>query len=135
VGGLLAYLMTTSAFRRRTNALIACLEHPSMTRASTSPAPAIIQSFVRHAVLDTVYLSQRGEMRAELAERWRPFIAEQVISIREPGFVWRAHIQAAPLVSARILDCYVDGEGLLEVRLFGSWRLAPAAGAKPARPN
>jgi hypothetical protein len=50
------------------------------------------------------------------------------VSIREPGFVWRARVEAAPLVSARILDCYVDGEGLLEVRLFGSWRLARAAG-------
>jgi hypothetical protein len=132
-GGLLAHLMTTSAFRRRTDALIARLEYPSVAGASTSPVPDTIQSSVRHAVLDdrvpdTVRLSQRGEMRADFADRWRPFIAEQVISIREPGFVWRACVQPAPLVSARILDCYVDGEGLLEVRIFGSWRLARAAG-------
>jgi len=37
-------------------------------------------------------------------------------------------MQAAPIASARILDCYVDGEGLLEARLFGSLRLARAAG-------
>jgi hypothetical protein len=39
-------------------------------------------------------------------------------------------MQAAPLASARVLDCYVDGEGLLEARLFGSLRLARAAGAR-----
>jgi hypothetical protein len=32
------------------------------------------------------------------------------------------------LASARVLDCYVDGEGLLEACLFGSLRLARAAG-------
>jgi len=35
-----------------------------------------------------------------------------------------------PLVSARILDCYVEGEGLLEARLFGSARLASAAASR-----
>jgi len=33
-----------------------------------------------------------------------------------------------PLLSARILDCYVDGEGLLEARLSGSLPLARLAG-------
>jgi hypothetical protein len=133
-GGVLAHVMTTSAFCRRTDALIARREHPSVAGASTSPVPAIIQSFVQRAIRDdrvpnTVCLSQRGEMRA--GQSCRPvaaFIAEQVISTRQPGFVWRARVQAAPLVSARILDCYLDGEGLLELRLFGSWRLARPAG-------
>ena len=53
-----------------------------------------------------------------------------MIGIYEPGFAWLARIQAAPLVSARVLDCYVDGEGLLEARLFGSLRLARATGAQ-----
>jgi hypothetical protein len=39
----------------------------------------------------------------------------------------------APLVSARILDCYVDSKGLLEARLFGSVRLASAAGPQASR--
>ena len=64
---------------------------------------------------------------------WRPFIAEQVISVHEPGFVWLARMQAAPLLYAHILDCYVGGEGLLEVRLFGSLRLARAAGPQASR--
>jgi hypothetical protein len=137
-GGLLAHLLTASAFRRQTDALITRLEDPSVAEASTSPVPAIIQSFVQRAnrddrVPNTVCLSQRGEMRAKPADPWRPFIAEQVISIREPGFVWRARMQVARLVSARILDCYVDGEGLLEVRLFGSWRLARAACSQASR--
>jgi len=137
-GGLLAHLLTAATFRRRTDAMIARLEHATVAEAPKPPAPAIIQSFARRALCEnpvpkTVWLSQCGEMRANLRDPWRPFIAEQVISIHEPGFVWLARMQAAPLLYAHILDCYVGGEGLLEVRLFGSLRLARAAGPQASR--
>jgi hypothetical protein len=72
-------------------------------------------------------------MRANPRGPWRPFTAEQAISTHEPGFAWLARMQAAPLASARILDCYVGGEGLLEARLFGSLRLARAAGPQATK--
>jgi len=132
---LLAHLITAAGVRRRTDALIARLEHPSTSEVSKPSVPAIIQSFARRAILEnpvpnTVWLHQSGEMRINLGDRWRPFTAEQVISIHQPGFAWLARMQVAPLLSARILDCYVGGEGLLEARLFGSLRLARAAGPK-----
>jgi hypothetical protein len=132
---LLAHLLTAAAFRRRTDSMIARLEHASVAEQSTSPVQAIIQSFARRAVCEnpvpnTVWLSQRGEMRANPRAPWLRFTAEQLISIHEPGFAWLARMQGAPLVSARVLDCYVDGEGLLEARLFGSLPLARAAGAQ-----
>ena len=66
---LLAHLLTAAAFRRRTDAMITRLEHASVAEQSTLPVPAIIQSFARHAVCEypvpnAVWLSQRGEMRA-----------------------------------------------------------------------
>lgn len=72
-------------------------------------------------------------MRALPGDPWRPFTAEQVISVHEPGFAWVARMQTGSLLSARILDCYVDGAGLLEARLFGSLRLARAAGPQASR--
>ena len=80
--------------------MIARLEHASVAEVSKPPAPAIIQSFARRALCEnpvpkTVWLSQCGEMRANLRDPWRPFIAEQVISVHEPGFVWLARTQAA----------------------------------------
>ena len=141
VGGgslLLAHLLTAAAFRRRTDAIFARLEHASMAELSTPPVPAIIQSFARRAVRETpvpntVWLRQCGEMRANLRGSWQPFTAEQVISIHEPGFAWLAQMQAAPLASARVIDCYVDSRGLLEARLFGSLRLVRAAGPQADR--
>jgi hypothetical protein len=137
-GLLLAHVLAAAAFRRRTDAMIARVEQASIVEAATPPVPAIIQSFARRAVCETpvpntVWLRQCGEIRANLRDPWRPFTAEQVISIHEPGFVWLARMQEAPLASARILDCYVDGEGLLEARLFGSLRLARAAGPQAGK--
>jgi hypothetical protein len=80
-----------------------------------------------------VRLRQIGEMRTAPEARRRPFTAEQVISIHRPGFAWLARVQVMPLVSAHILDCYVDGEGLLEARLSGSFPLARLAGPEASR--
>jgi hypothetical protein len=118
--------------------MIARIEHASVAEPSTRPVPAIIQSFARRAVGEnpvpnTVWLSQLGEMRLKLGDPWRRFAAEQVISIDKPGFAWLARMQAMPLLSARVLDCYLDGEGLLEARLLGSLPLARVAGAQANR--
>jgi len=86
VGGgslLLAHLLMAAGFRRRTDAMIARLEHQKVAELSTPPVPAIVQSFAGRAVRETpvpdlVWLRQSGEMRADLCDPWRPFTAEQV---------------------------------------------------------
>jgi Family of unknown function (DUF6544) len=136
VGGgslLLAHLLTAAAFRRRTDAMFARLEYASVAALSTPSVQPIIQSFARRAMRETpvpktVWLRQCGKMRVRLRSSWLPFTAEQVIGIHQPGFAWLARMQVAPLASACVLDCYVDGEGLLDARLFGSLPLARAAG-------
>jgi uncharacterized protein DUF6544 len=97
-GLLLAHSLMAAAFRRRTHAMIARLDRASMAELSTPSVPAIIQASARRAVGETtvpntVWLSQCGEMRTNLRDPWRPFTAEQVISIREPGFAWLARMQ------------------------------------------
>jgi hypothetical protein len=56
-------------------------------------------------------------MRARPGDRCRQFVAEQVIGVHRPGFVWlaRMHMDMALLLSAHILDCYVGGAGFVEV--------------------
>jgi hypothetical protein len=131
---LLTHLLTAAVFRRRTDAVIARLEDASVVELSTPPVPAIIHSCARRSVCanpvpNTVWLSQRGEIRANTGGHWRPFTAEQVISIHEPGFAWLAQMQGAPLSSAGVLDCYVDGQGLPEARLFGLVARGACSGA------
>ena len=134
----LAHLLTAAAFRRKTREIFARLENMAAAEVQAAPVPAMIQSFAsravgRNPVPRAVWLRQTGEMCAAPGARWRPFTAEQIISVHRPGFAWLARMQAMPLFSAHILDCYVDGEGLLEARLCGSLPLARAAGQEVSR--
>jgi uncharacterized protein DUF6544 len=126
------------AFRRRTNALIARLESATPAESRRSPIPEIVQSFARCAAPDnpvprTIRLRQSAEMRAQPRGAWRRLVAEQVIRVHEPGFVWLARVRMAPLLHAHVLDCYVGGEGFVEVRLFGSLPVARADGPQIAK--
>jgi hypothetical protein len=134
----LARLLTAAAFRRKTREISTRLENIAAAEVQAAPVPAIIQSFAsravgRNPVPRAVWLRQTGEMRVMPNTRWRPFAAEQVISVHRPGFAWLARMQAMPLLTAHILDCYVDGESLLEARLCGSLPLAQAARQEVSR--
>jgi len=134
----LAHFLTAAAFRRRTGAIVAGLERTAAAEIPSSPVPPVIQSFARRAAGGTpvpkiVWLHQTGEIRADPGSAWCSFTAEQVISVHQPGFAWLARMQALPRLSAHILDCYIDGEGLLEARLFGSLPLARVTGPEVAK--
>lgn len=73
--------------------------------------------------------SQAGEFRLGGADApWHPFTATQVSSVSPPGYVWDATIDLYPGISARVLDAYVDGEGVLRANLLGA---IPVASAGP----
>jgi hypothetical protein len=135
----LAHLLTAAAFRRKAREIFARLENVAVPEMQAASVPAIIHSFAsrmvgRNPVPKAVWLRQTGEMRTAPDAPWRPFTAKQVISVHQPGFAWLARMNAfPPLLSAHILDCYVDGAGLLEVRLNGSLLLAGVAGPEASK--
>jgi hypothetical protein len=134
----LAHLLTAAAFRRRMDAIFARLQTPPAVEQPPASVPTIVTSYLQRALCEgptpsIVWLRQTGEMRPAPNAPWRPFTAEQVINIRHPGFAWLARMQVMPLLSADILDCYVDGEGLLEARLCGLWPLARLAGPEVSK--
>lgn len=60
---------------------------------------------------------QAGEFRTGAEAAWSPFTAVQHFSVRPPGFVWDATIRMAPLLSVRVRDSYLDGEGAMYGKL------------------
>ena len=84
--------------------------------------------------VDLIRLAQTGDFRLGDADSpWLPFEARQVDSVAPPAYVWDAEIRMAPLVSARVFDAYVEGQGRLRAALFGA---LPVASAGPdARMN
>jgi hypothetical protein len=51
--------------------------------------------------------------------QWKPFTSIQRVVMKRPGFDWNARIKAAPGLTVRVHDAYLDGEGLLHASLFG----------------
>jgi hypothetical protein len=50
---------------------------------------------------------------------WRPFHAAQHVTTAPPGFVWDARIRMAPLLSVRVCDGYLEGEGMMSAVVGG----------------
>ena len=76
-----------------------------------------------------VRISHRGQFNAGGArERWAPFISDQRVVTRRPGFVWDARIAMAPGLTVRVHDAYVAGQGELEAKLLG---LIPVTTERP----
>ena len=74
-----------------------------------------------------VRLTQEAEMLR--GEDWSPLVARQHIAIAEPGFAWVAEQPGWPVPAVRVIDRFTGGNGLLEVRLFGSIPLARVEGS------
>ncbi|WP_459191944.1 DUF6920 family protein [Halosimplex sp. J119] len=80
-----------------------------------------------HSHVTGVRLEQAGDFRLGGAgAQWHPFTATQDYSVSPPGYVWDARIDLHPLAAARVLDAYVDGEGLLRADLLGGIPVATA---------
>jgi len=109
---------------------------PAAPAASAEALPLPVQRYFRRAWLDgpvradIVRIRQEGMFNvSEQGERWVPFTAEQVSSLREPAFDWDARVRMAPGVTVFVRDAYAGGEGLTEARIFGLWPVARVSGA------
>jgi hypothetical protein len=83
------------------------------------------QPLVRHA-----FIRWGGELLMFGSSGWRPFSAEQHFSGNPPGYVWDANVRAAPFLSVRIRDSYVDGAGASEASVAS---LVPLKGQRGTR--
>lgn len=63
------------------------------------------------------FLRWRGEFRLRPEARWTPFTAVQHVTLDRPGFVWDAQIRMLPLLTVRVRDGYVGGEGSMRARV------------------
>jgi hypothetical protein len=75
-----------------------------------------------------IRLEQAAEMRLKKGADWSSLAARQTIATAQPGFAWIARMRLGPVPVVRVLDSFENGEGLLEVRLFGAVRLDARSG-------
>jgi hypothetical protein len=130
-----------AAFERRiaqeTESLLAASappEPPTVTEDELSGLPEPVQRWLRWAqvvgkpVPRTVRLTQEGRFRLGQERGWMPFTAEEVFTTNPPGFLWTTSMRMFPGVSIVGRDLYANGEGSIEMRLFGLIPVANASG-------
>jgi hypothetical protein len=78
--------------------------------------------------ISTVRLRQKGMMRPDPSGPWKPFHAEQVLTVDKPSFVWKAGMPFLPLVGMTARDKYEDGRGNMLVKLMSFIPVADARG-------
>jgi hypothetical protein len=101
---------------------------PCGTDMSASLPPMVREFAMRSGAVQglgmrVAVLTQIGQFRKARGTRLMAFSARQIIGLGAPGFLWQARMRSGLLV-IRVTDALVAGAGLLEVRAFGSWRLA-----------
>ncbi len=66
-------------------------------------------------------------------EQWKPFTSRQRIVTRRPDFLWDAQMSMLPGLTARVVDSYIAGEGLLHAAILGLFtEVGIALGTVPA---
>jgi len=130
---------TTSELRARLEAARVRLTVATYADEELEDLPAPVQRYLRivltpgQAMVSAASLRQTGTFLLGLdSTRWLPFVAEQRIVARRPGFDWDARIRMFPGATLVVHDAYVDGEGILDVSLGGLVTLAAARGTPEA---
>jgi hypothetical protein len=133
-GAVAAHFWYATTFQASIASDVALLE--TLSGEVPSPRndlPEEIAAFARRglgaAPRSFVRLRQQGSMRLDPNKDWSPMLAQHVASTYQSSFVWRATVRMAAMMTVVVVDSYVAGEGRLEARLFGSIRVARAAGA------
>jgi hypothetical protein len=96
------------------------------------PEPA--QRYLRRAgvvgrpMVDTVRLRQRCRMSLGPGMPSFPLVAEQWYSVDPPGFIWDATVPIEDLPLVRGRDGYIEGRGLMTIRLGSVAPVVNAAG-------
>jgi hypothetical protein len=98
--------------------------------------PAPVQRYFRAVLKDgqpivtvaTIDIAGTFNMSAT-GEQWKPFTSRQRVVTRRPGFLWDAKIAMLPGLTARVVDSYIAGKGLLHAAILGLFTVADISGS------
>ena len=105
-----------------------------VTEGMLADLPEPVRRYLRHTGLigkpfpRTVWLRQKGRMRAAPGLPWMSLDAEEHYSVQPPGFVWAGTARLGLVPVARARDMYADGTGRMLVKVASLWPVADASG-------
>ena len=142
VAGVAGLLMATSRRfgrrveedRRRLLAAARPPHPPLVTEEMLADLPEPAQRYLRYAgvvgrpMVDTVRVRQECRMRPSPDGMTFPIVAEQWYSVEPPGFIWNATVPVAGIPVVRGRDGYVEGHGLMTIKVASLFPIVDAAG-------
>ena len=126
--GITAALLARRRFVQKLDALDTQLAEAQINVGPRSDLPTAVTELAMRMGADRVSSARFVDIRQTGTMWFKPggapqhFTARQRIGTSSTGFVWRADI--GPLGALAVVDSFVAGRGLLEVRLFGAIRMA-----------
>ncbi len=105
-----------------------------VTKADIEELPENVQKWLEYSGvignkrIIAVRLKQRADMRLGKDKSWMPVQAEQYFISKEPGFIWKANIKAAPLIHISGRDKYEDGKGSMLIKVLSLFTVADSKG-------
>ena len=111
-------------------------EQRSFRRADLTDLPAPVARYFAFALPDgeprirVACMRWVGDMRLQPNAAWSPFTADQRFTVSPPGFVWNAEVRMMPLISVRVRDSYVAGDGEMLGRIGGVLNVVNQGGTR-----
>jgi hypothetical protein len=68
----------------------------------------------------SVSFTQVADLRLKPGTPFRTFAAFQVIGVGQSAFLWEARQTAGSMIGVRVIDAFIDGQGLIEARAMGT---------------
>lgn len=107
---------------------------PLVTEEMLTGLPEPAQRYLRYAgvvgrpMVDTVRVRQACRMRPAPTGISFPLVAEQWYRVEPPGFIWDATVPVAGIPVVRGRDGYLDGRGMMTIRVGSLIPVVDAAG-------
>ena len=103
--------------------------------AQLDGVPAPVARYFAFALAPGQPLVRRARVRhaglfATKPDTWRPFTSVEHFATEPPGFVWDARIRLAPLVTVRVRDSYLRGDGAMQASAAGLVPVADQGGTR-----
>ena len=119
-------LTISSNGRQALTHLLSDIQRPNterITEKDLMDLPEVVKRYLRNSgVLNkhryqVVRLKQKGEMRRSPSDKWIPLRAVEYYTTNPPGFVWFGSADFSPIIKAKALDSYIQGNGNMLVKV------------------
>jgi hypothetical protein len=105
--------------------------------ARLSEVPTVVKQYLLNVLPESipkyhhVEITQQGNLLMNPGldgnkAEWKPFTASQTVRLDPPAFIWDARVRMMPLLTARVIDRYQQGQGMLQAHLWSAITVADA---------